>query len=344
MTRRILRTIAVGALASCSLVGAIGSAQAAPVTMKFSHWVPTVHPLHKAFVAWAKSVTEKSGGSIKFQFFPSGQLGKGSDHFDMAKAGIADIVWINPGFNPGRWPVTALPEQPLMMKDALGASRALTRWYADYAAKEMGDVKFCLMHTMSPQTIYSTKRQIKSPADLKGVKMRPSNATQAQVFKRAGAVTVFSPFPKIRDTLERGIATATTGTPGSLIVFGGAKATKYAMDAPLFGAVWAFVINKRTYGKLDAKQKAVIDAHCSPEEAAKIAQLVVQYDDAGQKKLKAMGKTFTAVSDADLKAWRALAAPVLAKWRADVAKRGFDADQVRQSLISKLKAEKALVE
>ena len=341
MVIRNVRIAAASALALCILAGPVHSKT---VTLKFAHWVPPVHSLHKAFVAWGTSITEKSGGTIKFQYFPSSQLGKASDHYDMAKSGIADAVWINPGFNPGRWPVTSLPEHPLMLKEPLGASRALTAWYAEYADREMTDAKNCLMHTMVPLTIFSTRKAIKTPADLKGVKMRPANATQARIFKRAGAVTVFSPFPKIRDTFERGIATASTGVHGALIAFGGHKATKYIMDAPLFGAVWNIVLNKAAYNNLDAKQKAVVDAHCTPEWAERIADPVARSDWAGEKKLREMGKTFVPISDADRDAWRKFSAPALEVWKKSVAKRGFDAEAVLKSLTDKLRAEKALVE
>ena len=103
--------------------------------------------------------TEKSGGTIKFQYFPSSQLGKASDHYDMAKSGIADAVWINPGFNPGRWPVTSLPEHPLMLKEPAGRVAGPDGVVRRICRREMNDAKNCLMHTMVPLTIFSTARR-----------------------------------------------------------------------------------------------------------------------------------------------------------------------------------------
>jgi hypothetical protein len=36
--------------------------------------------------------------------FPSEQLGKAFDHYDMARDGIADVTYVNPGYQPGRFP------------------------------------------------------------------------------------------------------------------------------------------------------------------------------------------------------------------------------------------------
>ncbi len=338
--KRTIFTAAIAVVMSLSSYGA----NAADVTLRFAHWVPPVHPLHKAFVAWGKRVTEASGGSIKLQYFPASQLGKAGDHYDMAKDGIADVTWINPGFNPGRWPITALPEHAFILKNARGASKALSRWYAEYAQKEMKEIKYCLMHTMIPQAIYSTKKPIRVPADLKGIKMRPSNSTQAKIFKAAGATTVFFPFPKIRDNFDRGIATASTGVPGALIAFGGHKATKHVTDEPVFGAVWLFVMNKAVYGKMNGKQKAAVDANCNAEAALRIADPVAKFDENGNKRLKDMGKNYIKLSASDIAQWRKLSDAALEGWKATVKKRGFNGDEILASLRAKLKEENSLVE
>ncbi len=337
------RTMSIAAIMVAVSLTSSG-ANAADVTLKFAHWVPPVHPLHKAFVAWGKSVSEASGGSIKMQYFPASQLGKASDHYDMAKDGIADVTWINPGFNPGRWPITALPEHAFILKNARGASKGLSRWYAAYAEREMKEIKYCLMHTMIPQAIYSTKEPIRVPADVKGIKMRPSNSTQAKVFKAAGATTVFFPFPKIRDNFDRGIATASTGVPGALIAFGGHKATRHVTDAPVFGAVWLFVMNRDAYGKMDATQKSAIDANCNAEAALKIADPVATFDENGNKRLREMGKNYVKLTASEIAQWKELSDAALEDWKAAVKKRGFDGDEILTSLKARLKEEDSLVE
>ena len=52
-------------------------------------------------------VEKASGGTIKYKVFPSQQLGKAFDHYDMARDGIADFTYINPGYQPGRFPIIA---------------------------------------------------------------------------------------------------------------------------------------------------------------------------------------------------------------------------------------------
>ena len=121
--------------------------------LKISHWVPASHPLQKALEDWAAAVEKESGGTIKSKVFPAQQLGKAFDHYDMARDGIADVTYINPGYQPGRFPIIGAGELPFLMSDAKGGSMALDAWYRKYAEKEMKDVKFCLAFIHSPSLV-----------------------------------------------------------------------------------------------------------------------------------------------------------------------------------------------
>jgi hypothetical protein len=80
-------------------------AQEKTFELKLSHWVPASHPLQKALEDWGAAVEKESGGTIKYKVYPAQQLGKAFDHYDMARDGIADVTYINPGYQPGRFPI-----------------------------------------------------------------------------------------------------------------------------------------------------------------------------------------------------------------------------------------------
>ncbi|KTS80017.1 C4-dicarboxylate ABC transporter, partial [Pantoea dispersa] len=76
------------------MAAAIVPAAAAPalaqdktVNLRVSLWVPPAHPLVPATQAWAADIEKASGGTIKVTVFPSEQLGKAFDHYDMARDG-----------------------------------------------------------------------------------------------------------------------------------------------------------------------------------------------------------------------------------------------------------------
>src|SRR5919199_1249346 len=105
---RLLARLAasVGFAVGLALTSA-AQAQDRTFELKLSHWVPPAHPLQKAMEEWGASVEKASNGTIKYKVFPAQQLGKAFDHYDMARDGIADLTYVNPGYQPGRFPIIA---------------------------------------------------------------------------------------------------------------------------------------------------------------------------------------------------------------------------------------------
>ncbi len=104
--------------------GGAAMAQDKTVTLKMSSWVPPAHPLNPSLAAWAADIEKESGGTIKATLFPSEKLGKAMDDYDMARDGIADLAYVNRGYQPGRFPIVAAGELPFLIANAKGVSAA----------------------------------------------------------------------------------------------------------------------------------------------------------------------------------------------------------------------------
>src|ERR1035438_5405649 len=203
--------LCAAALAALIGVPTATFAQDKTFELKLSHWVPPSHPLQKALEEWGASVEKDSGGTIKSKVFPSQQLGKAFDHYDMARDGIADLTYINPGYQPGRFPIIAAGELPFLMANGKGGSQAIDAWYRKYADKEMKDVKFCLAFVHDPGSIHSSSKKVMVPADIKGMKIRPAQATIAELVTLLGGTNVQRSAPEVRDMLEKHVADAVCG-------------------------------------------------------------------------------------------------------------------------------------
>ena len=149
----MIRAAAFGAACLLALAGAApASAEDKPVNLRISIWVPAAHPLVPATKVWADDITKSSGGSITASIFPAEQLGKAFDHYDMARDGIADITYVNPGYQPGRFPIISAGQIPFVFGDGHKGTQAFDAWYRQYAAKEMKDTKVLLrLHPRSRQ-------------------------------------------------------------------------------------------------------------------------------------------------------------------------------------------------
>ena len=323
--------------------GATGAlAQDKTFELKLSHWVPPSHPLQKALEDWGASVEKDSGGTIKYKVYPAQQLGKAFDHYDMARDGIADLTYINPGYQPGRFPIIGAGELPFLMTNAKGGTQALDAWYRKYAAQEMKDVKFCLAFVHDPGAFHSRSKKIVVPDDIKGMKIRPAHATMATFVTQLGGTNVQASAPEVRDVLEKGVADAVTFPWGSVVLFGIDKVTKYHLDMPLYVTTFAFVFNKDKYNQMSAAQKKVIDDHCTPEWALKVAAPWAEFEHAGIAKIKAeAGHEVYEPTPAQIAEWKKAAQPLEEKWAENVKKTGIDPAVVMKELKAQLSKEGA---
>jgi len=338
------RRLRVGALTTLAIAAAAAlpaGAQDKPVALKLSSWVPAQHPLNPALIAWAAEITKASGGSITATLFPSEQLGKAFDHYDMAKNGIADLAYVNPGYQPGRFPVIAGAGLPFIFANGKGGSAAIDAWYRQYAAREMKDVKFCFAFIHDPGTFHS-KKKLPLPSDIKGLKVRPATSTIGQMVTLLGGTNVQASAPEARDMLERGVADAITFPWGSIILFGIDKVVTQHMDAPLYTTPFVWVMNKDKYDALSATQKKVIDDHCTTEWAEKVASPWADFEFAGRAKLAGLpGHEAYKLGAEQADAWRKAVAPLEAQWAEQVTKAGSDPKQAIDALkasIGKYKA------
>src|SRR5258708_40297825 len=113
------------------------------VELKVSLWLPPAHPLvASATNDWGASIEKASNGTIKVSIFPSEQLGKAFDHYDMARDGIADVVFVNPGYQPGRFPVIGAGELPFLVKNPTDPTQPADESYPNYPPPAMHHATF----------------------------------------------------------------------------------------------------------------------------------------------------------------------------------------------------------
>lgn len=301
--------------------------------LKLSHWVPPSHPLQKAMEEWGASIEKASTGTIKYKVYPAQQLGKAFDHYDMARDGIADVTYVSPGYQPGRFPIFDAANLPFVMSNAKAGSAALDDWYRKYAEKEMKDVKVCFAFAHDPGTFHSRSKKIVVPGDIKGMKIRPAHATMASLVTQLGGSNVQAAAPEVRDIIEKGVADAVTFPWGSIPLFGIDKVTKYHMEAALYVTGFVWLINKDKYGQMSAGQKKVIDDHCTMKWAETVASPWADFEHAGIAKLKSEpGHEVYPITPAQLGEWKTAAAPVAKTWADAVKKAGNDPDAVLNDL------------
>ena len=75
--------------------------------IKFSTWHPPVaREVKTVFIPMLDKLKAKSNGRITYTMYAGGALGKGPEHYDIAKKGLSDMGYFTATWTPGRFPLS----------------------------------------------------------------------------------------------------------------------------------------------------------------------------------------------------------------------------------------------
>jgi TRAP-type C4-dicarboxylate transport system substrate-binding protein len=144
------------------------------VTLKFHTFMaPQSNVWLSMHKPWMEKVEKDSGGHIKFEAYPAMQLGGTPVQlYDQARDGVVDVVWTLPGNTAGRFPRVEVFELPFIMNNAEATSKAYWEYIQTQAPDEFKETQVIALQVHGPGMFHSVSKLIKSPADLKGMKVR----------------------------------------------------------------------------------------------------------------------------------------------------------------------------
>jgi TRAP-type C4-dicarboxylate transport system substrate-binding protein len=337
MRMRLAVTLLVVA---CIAAGPAAAQEDRHTTLRLSSWMPPLHPLTPSLRAWAESLKKATNNTLTTTLFVAEQPGRIPEHYDMAREGIADMALVNPGSQPGRFPILAAASLPLLVANGKGGTAAVDSWYRQYAAQEMKDVKFCFAFVHEPGTLHARTR-IVGPAEIRGRKIHSPNPAVASLVSGLGGSTVQAPPAEARTLLERGAADAVILPWASVLLFGMADAVRHHTDVPLYVTPLAWVINKAKYDSLSPAQKRAVDDHCTPEWAQRVATPWSEFELGARLRLAQAGHEMHGLTPEQVRDWRDAVMPAEVQWADRVRRARQDPAKVLDSLKAHLAGNRA---
>ncbi len=314
-----------------------GLAQQA-VTLKFHTFMAPLSnvwlTMHKP---WMEKVEKESGGRIKFEAYPAMQLGGTPVQlYDQAKDGVVDVVWTLPGNTAGRFPRIEVFELPFIMNNAEATSKAYWEYVQTVAVDEFKDTQLLALHVHGPGMFHSKDKQIKSAADLKGMKLRGPTRQVTKLLAAVGATPVGMPLPAITDALSKGTIDA-CAIPWEVVPsIKVQELTKFHSEFPanlpaLYTTTFVMAMNKAKYESLAPDLKKIIDANSGMATSAWLGKTQQSNDPAGRKTAVDRGNTIYQFTAAETDAFVKLSSQVDDEWVADMNKRNFDGKKLLET-------------
>lgn len=229
--------------------------------LKFAYWIPPVIPIAKfGYEAWGNEVENATNGRVKIKFFGGAAMGAPADHYDLVKSGTADICNFVGAFTPGVFPLTTIANLPLLFPSSEVTAGAMWEFSQKYTFdKEFKDVKILAMSPTAPVQLLNNKLQVKTLADLKGLKIAVTSPTQTKIVEKLGAAPVFMPEGDVYTSMERGLVDGRLHQWDGAVVWKGMEVTKYRtgnLDITL--DLMTIAMNRATWNKLPSDLQNII--------------------------------------------------------------------------------------
>ena len=255
----IHKSISRLAISAALVVG--GATAAMAEELSFAHFVPPQHTLTGSVIEpLQEGLKEELGDDLKVRVYPGGELGKGPlEQYVRVVQGVADIVWGLPGYTSSQFSKTMVAEMPGVIP--VGEPGYPAIWKSmDLIKDEFPATKPLALWTSEPNIFIMKDKEIRTPDDLKGLKMRVAGSTSAAVIEALGATPVQMPAGEIYNSLQTGLIDGVVTGASAVADFKLSEvANKYTVGAPLGRLTFYVVMNQGRYDGLTDDQKAAID-------------------------------------------------------------------------------------
>lgn len=310
------------------------SAMSQQVTLRLHTFIPPPSNPVKTFLKpWTERIAKQSGGKLKVQIYHSMQLGgKPPQLLDQVKDGIVDIVFTLPGYTAGRFPKLEVFELPFVHTNALATTLAMQDYQEKYLKDELKDYHVLLLHCHAGSMFMTKSVKIQKISDLKGLKIRTATRAGGWYLKSLGAIPIGAPLPQIPQMMAKGVI------EGAMLPFEIAPAIKMqelasnfiqlSGDQPRMNtSVFSFLMNKKSYAKLPADLKKVIDDNSGRNIARWAGQNWADIEIPARKVMASKKKnSFLTIPPAEVAKMKEAAKPAIARWIKQMKRKGVDGE------------------
>ena len=306
-------------LAGCGSSGSVQTSDTAtaenPLVLTLAHGLSESHTVHIAMTEFAEKVEEGTNGRIKVEIYPNGQLGSENENMEQLMAGVISMTKISaPGLATYNEAYHTFG-LPYIFDDTEDFYHKMdSQEMRDFflSTEEDGFVTITY-YTSGARSFYTKDTPIRTPDDLKGLKIRVQDMqSQTDMLEALGGTPVAMAYGDVYTSLQTGIidgtenneTALTTGKHGEICkVF---SMDQHAMipDVLVMGAdVWNRIAPE--------DQQVILEAAYASTDSHKVA-----WDEAIQEAVQEaeteMGVTF--IEDVDKEAFREATADMIQEY------------------------------
>lgn len=249
-------------LALCLAASGAAAQAGKPVTeLRFASSTPARSIWGTQVERWIKTIEEESGGTVRINFFPGGQLGADADLVQQVARGRIDAAGVGSGFIQLLAPETQLLLLPFFFRSATEMDCALDRHLAPVIDQKLSEKGVKVLGWSEGGTLdFAGKRAFVHPADIAGVKAGVTGIRATLLMWQAlGANPTVVTFPEIPTAFQTGMIDIAPTVPARYVSEGVNKVAPVLSRVELFYGGAISIMNKAAWDRLTPEQRAAFD-------------------------------------------------------------------------------------
>ena len=204
--------LSLGVMTGCGASGttadSTGYSAENPLVLTLAHGLSETHTVHIAMTQFADEVAEKTDGRIQVKIFPNGQLGSENENLEQLQAGVIAMTKVSaPGLATYNDAFNAFG-LPYIFNDTDDFYHVMDSQEMQDFFLSTGDDGFVTLtyYTSGARSFYTKDRAIRTPADLKGLKIRVQQSpTNVEMMRLLGGTATPMGFGDVYTALQAGI-------------------------------------------------------------------------------------------------------------------------------------------
>jgi tripartite ATP-independent transporter DctP family solute receptor len=185
--------------------------------IKLAHGLDPQHSVHKGMVFLGQKLAEKSGSTMRVDVYPSGQLGSERECLELVQLGGLAMTKVSASVLEGFAPEFKVFGLPYLFRDDVHKNTVLDGPIGkEILAASVPKFMRGLCYYDSGSRSFYTKRPVRTPDDLKGLKIRVQESPMAFALIRAfGASATPISFGELYTSLQQGVVDGAENNPPS---------------------------------------------------------------------------------------------------------------------------------
>ena len=203
-------------------------------TTYLAHTLPKSHPVHQGMEVFADEVAKQSNGKLKVKIFPDGQLGSEREVLELLQIGSIAMTKVSAATMANFAPEYKVLGVPYLFRDKEHLFTALESEVGESILAAGSDylLRGLCFYDAGSRSFYTKDKPIKTPEDLKGLKIRVMNHKMSvdMVNEMGGSATPMA-YGELYTALQQGVVDGAENNPPSFVTSGHYEVCKfYTLD------------------------------------------------------------------------------------------------------------------